>query len=384
MNRDNLVPPLLLGLVGLCCLPLGLVAAVWGTLAFFAARGQNRPPPPLAVVCMVLGGLSLFTNLGLFVYGMKLNAERKAKEEAVTKKLEGHLDGAELEKEIACELAEQHLLKDKLYESVTCAGEWTPGAVARLEVTAKSVGAPEHRVFCFARAHRWYVLMVPGDGKCPETAPPVPSKASASLDQEEDLLRKVAAEARAKRLIASFEQDIAKVRAATEVEHQQKSCKLERDVKAAYVDYDRLPGAKNAQRPWKLLTHSSFAKALDDNAELKDRAAAIDGLYADRYVIVFQSEEVKEQPKGTGNSFIMGEFEGWMSVVELSTGRLACETPFRFVNADTVGGGVKLRGMPDKSTQQLADDDFEDKFEDAARAAAKHIGGDRLTARLGY
>lgn len=385
MRRDNLVPPLLLGIAGLCCFPLGLIAGIWGFIAVTGAKRENQQPPVLGFVCVALFGLSILTNSGLLIFAMKQNAEREKKKSAVEEKLKGRLEGDQLLKDAACDLAEQHLLKDRLYESVSCEGEWAPGPVSRLEVEAKPAGGVEHHVFCFARAHRWYVLMTPGDGKCPAAAPPAPATAAASLDEEEDALRAAAAAARAKALVASFGEHVDAVRQAVEIDHEERPCAFKREVTAAYVDYDALPGAKEPAPSWELLTHADFAAALDQQRKPEDRAKAIDSISGGGgYVVVFQSDEMKELPKATGGSFLMGEFDGWLSVVELSTGKLACETRFKFINAQSVGGGVRLKYAPKKSTQELADDDFEDKFEAAAKAAATKLGGGKLKLKLGF
>lgn len=376
MRRDNLVPPLLMGIVGLCCFPFGLVAGIWGLIAVTGAKREDQPPPVLGFACLALFGLSILTNSGLVIYGMKLNADREKKKAEVAKRLEGRLDGEQLLKDAACELAEQHLLKEKLYDSVSCDGAWSPGPVARLEAVAKASLTAEQRVFCFTRAHRWYVLMTPPDGKCPEVAPPVPAFAAASLDDEEDALRAAGAKARAKALVASFAERIDAVRKAVEIEHEEKPCALKSAVKVAYVDYDALPGAEDPPPPWKLLTHWDFTQALEARP-LEDRMKAIDSIYSGGgYVVVFQSDEAKDLPKATGRSFLMGEFTGWMSVVELSTGKLVCDTPLTFMSADSVSGS---RG---RSTQDLADADFKRKFEDAASDAAKKMSGGKLELNL--
>ena len=97
---------------------------------------------------------------------------------------------------------------------------------------------------------------------------------------------------------------------------------------------------------------------------------------------VFASTLDKAMPIGRGKSFDMGVFTGWLVLWSLDEGQVLCGAPLHFENNETVGGGVKLKFMPDKSTQKLADDDFRSEFKRAAREAVGSVSGERLTLDL--
>jgi hypothetical protein len=128
-----------------------------------------------------------------------------------------------------------------------------------------------------------------------------------------------------------------------------------------------------------------MAAALNTKADLESRGTAIDKLYgAGGVLAVMKAEEGKSLPKAEGDGYMGGDFEGWMLVVRLQDASIACATRLSFTSSETVGGGVRLKYAPKKSVQTQADEDFEKRFEKAAKEAARKIGGEHLRLRLHF
>lgn len=380
----------ILSLVGLCCFPLGLAGGVLGYVAFAKARREGRPTPALAVGAMVLAVVAVLITFAFTVVSIRANAEREKEAAALRSSLTGKLDAEALPPDVACDLAKEYLLgvNKKQVRDVKCTGSFTQGPVSRLSKVEYSEAAEQKaQTFCLARAHRWYVLATPADGVCPVEAPAAPAAKPPDEDglvEQEDALRKQAVELRAQALLDRFDAQAEMARVAVEQPHQKKRCPAwPSTVKAGHVDYDLLPGAQGDQKPWPLLSDADARAALDRKGPKTSRAAAVDRLYEkSHFLAVFQSGEAKTLPVATGDSFVMGEFSGWLSLVDLKTGTVVCDAPVSFRSSEKVGGGVRLKVAPKKSTQRLCDDDFEDAFKSAGSRAAAEMSGGKLKLGL--
>jgi hypothetical protein len=389
-RKDNQTLALVLAAVGVCCFPLGVVGGILGLTSFLRARREGRPAG-LSVVAMVFACLSIGVAGWSVFFAIQQEAARSARLKAVNQKLAGKLDRQALDAEVACDLATQYLLdvKSESLDTVTCAGPFTAGPVGKLEGVTCVHGAEKTvRTVCFARAHRWYVLSVPGDGAC-AGEPPVAGPATRPADDkglraEEDALRLDESQRRAKTLIASFDEQLRAAQKAVSGEHVAKNCpQWKEPVKAAYIDYELLPSADSTEQAWDILTHADVRRALKKTDSLDSRGMAVDTVLSKSpYLVVFQGTDAKDWPKVSGSGYVMGTFSGWMSVVDLKSRELVCDAPLEFTSSGSVGGGIRLKYAPKKSTKELAEDDFEDAFETAATRAAREMSGGQLKLGL--
>ena len=391
-TKDNSVLALVLTIVGVCCFPLSIVGGVLAWMAISAAKREGRPTPVAAIVALVFLGLSLLVAVGAVIAGVVAQADKAARTKVVQEKLKGKLDGAALDETVACDLATAYLVND-FYESAECLGTFTPGAIAKLEdVKAKkdaNSGSTLH-TFCFARAHRWFVISKPADGVCPPSAPPMPNgiaKDDDAMDEEEKALREAEATRGARELVDRYVTQLTDTRTLIDgTEHEERACPAwKEEVKASYVDYDALPGDTHAEQNWKLLTDSNLRGALDTSASMTARASSIEAAQIkSSYLAVFHAEDAKQLPVAHGNSFDSGEFDGWITVVDLKKNQVVCDTHLLFESSNSVGGGVRLKFVPKKSTASQVEDDFEDRFKDAAKAAANKMSNNQLRLGVGF
>lgn len=377
-----------------CCVPVGIVAFVMGFLSMKSATDAGRPRPMLSVAAMIIS--ALFTVLGgvAIVVGIKENAEREEAAGAMKQKLSATLDAQTLDQQTACDLANLYFLgvKEETAEAFDCKGPFENGDIPRLlNVQRMYGGEQESYTFCFARAHRWYVLATPADDRCPAEAPALPSSKPSgdeAFEAQEKKLRDDAAEARAGELISSFKDTVFTLRDALDKEHAEKKCALKAETKTSYVDANLiLDGEDVGEEGWNVLSDEDWRTALDDKQSAVKRSEAIDDLRRkSKFVAIFDADGVRAWPvaEGTGGGYTMGAFDGWLTVVSLADGEVVCDGKLDFESSETVGGGVKLKYMPDKSTKDLIDDDFEKKFKDAATAKAKALSGGKLKLGLGF
>lgn len=390
------------GVAGLCCAPVGFLGAGFALLSRSEAKKANEAPSVMTVVTLVMAVLGVLTNIGLYQWFSRTQAEHKAKVEALQASLAPKLLAAELDEATACGLAKLHLgevMHELSSDDARCAG-FTPGTVARLRTEVGPDDASLRTThFCIAKANRWFVLSTPAREGCPATGPSAPSPVptdEAGFRAQEDQLRADEKAARGKEVVASFDLALApahdavidwlEARGALEPKNEGKlkpepcaaSVKLEGE--AASVDVDALPGS--TEKGWPMLSSDDAENALKPGP-VATRAEAIEKLQRRGPVLaVFASTLDKTLPVGRGKSFDMGVFTGWLVLWHLDEGQVLCGVPVHFENNETVGGGVKLKFMPDKSTQKLADDDFQKEFKRAARDAVGEVSGKRLKLDL--
>lgn len=392
-NNTLSIAALVLSLLGCPCILPGLVGMLLGFLAMKGAQSKGHPRPAIAVAAIAVGALTTLLGVGFVIFAVRQDAAREEAAKEARAKLAGRIDAATLDQQTACELAKVHILtvEKDTPEEFKCEGPFEAAAVAKLSgVSYLDAGDETKFTFCFAKAHRWYVIATPADGVCPEEAPPVPDTKPATeeaFEQQETVLRLQAAQVRANALIERFHDRVLTLRDVVEKGHSEKKCPaFKKELKVTYVDAKLvLDNEDPGVRGWQMLTHEDWRYALDENQEPVRRAEAIDDIQrASDVVVVFDADGLREWPVAEGSSYTMGAYEGWMTVVKLPDGEVLCETELTFESAETVGGGIKLKGMPDKSTKELIDDDFEDKFKDAATAKAKAISGGKLKLGLKF
>lgn len=371
------VVALILSVVGLCCPPLPLVGIILGIISVRRSRRDGASASVAAILAIVFGGLGLLTSGAAVAYGLKVEHEREQQANALKGQLGDKLTAAHLTPAAACDLAQLYLVgvkKDAL-DGFLCSTAFQDGAVPRLtDVTYVKGGEPHKATFCFARARRWFVVSTPPDGVCPSAVDAPPTGDGVSVEDEEADLRSAETKRRSKGVLDTFLAQIKHVRDNSDREHHKEPCPaLDKAVKATYVDFDLLPGVSQEQ-PWKMLSHEDMRAALDNAASFEDRAAAVDRIRErGAHVVVFTSDKAKALPEVRGKSYTMGAFDGWATVLDLSSGKALCEAPLLFESSEKVGGGIKLKYMPDKSTEQMVQDDFEKKFENAATDAMRSV-----------
>lgn len=385
-KKDASTPALVLGFIGVCCFPLGIVAAIIAISGIAAAKREGRPVPAWSIVTLVLTVFSVLLAVVGWIQSSRLQAEKEARVGAAKEKLAGKLDGATLDAETACALA--NLSFEKSFDGPsTCGGTFTPGPVSVLTGVKNKRGA--HTV-CFAKAHRWYVLSSPRDGVCPTEAPPAPASKPTSdeaFEQQEDELRAAEAKRAAKGQVERYLAKLAAVRELVDTaQHAEKKCPaFDGPTKASHVDADLLPGAGDDFAPWKLLSDDEHRMILAPKADDVAKAKAIDdALSRSNLLAVFYATDAKALPIAEKKGFIGGEFDGWLSIVDVEKNEIVCDTALHFESSETVGGGVKLKFVPDKSVKSKVEDDFEKRFKEAARKKANELSNFKLSLGLGF
>ncbi|MEW5742065.1 MAG: DUF4190 domain-containing protein [Myxococcota bacterium] len=381
--------PVLLGVVGLCCFPFGIVAFVMGLMAFNQARREGRSAPGSAVASMVLGVLSLVFLAGFVGLGVKLAKERDDAAAALDKKLAGKLDAATLDQETACDLARQFLITEhqRQPDEIQCVGPLTGQGVLKLEGVTSGPDK-EARVLCLARAHRWFVFSEPGDGVCPTEGPSVPAGqpgSSEALVAEEKRLREAERERRVKAVVADFDAQARQVLLAIDGHAPGTVGACGADFSAAkgralrFVDHSQL--RKREAGDWDFMTHSEFRQALDKVYDLKERGEAIEKIARQGpWVIVFQEEEPRRWPEVQGSiSFDSGDYVGWLRLVDWKKGAVVCEAPLEFFNSADVST-FRLTKLESKehALERAVEKDFKKQFELATGKALNAMSKGQL------
>ena len=160
----GLLGPLLFGT------PFGIVGIVQGVRARGMAREARVPLPGVALAGLVLSVLSLFTSIGGIVLLDRSVEQDKTKAVARAAEVEKRVGrGAEapvLTRDVACALAEAHLLREgheKLdgwqIREVECLGKLTSnGDRAEIDlVRVKDVTKKYELHACFKRGGTWFV-----------------------------------------------------------------------------------------------------------------------------------------------------------------------------------------------------------------------------------
>lgn len=370
-----------LGVIGLCCFPFGIVAFVLGFLDFRRAKRDGHATPGSALAGMVLGVLSLFFFGGFALLGVKLKAERDAASSALQAKLEGKRDGASLDAETACDVSREFLISERQQapDAIACSGPPLGDTVLTQPMTRGYDKEPF--TLCLAKAHRWFVFAEPADDECPKAGPQVSSKAPANeqaLRDEEKALR----DAEATRRAAAVAQDFDRRRRALVQaldEHQPGTvgaCGELPDLAKKplrFVDHSQL--RKRQDDDWDFMTHREFRAALDGSRDGKDRAEDIGKLLRSGPVfVVFQEDAPKRWPEVHGSSdYTSGDYAGWVRLVDFKAGRVLCEAPLAFYNSSTVSS-LRLTKLESRehALETAVEKDFEINWKQQAEAA---VGG---------
>ena len=164
---------LVFGILGIviCCTPLGIVGIVQGVRARGMAREANAPVPGTATAGLVLSILSIVTSIaGIYFIDKGAKEDKAAAEQraaAIDQRLGKRPEAKVLDRDVACGLAEAHLLREGhggkagyYLEEIQCVGRLESTAEDRAEIDVMrakaSGGGLEFRV-CFKRGGKWYV-----------------------------------------------------------------------------------------------------------------------------------------------------------------------------------------------------------------------------------
>lgn len=176
----------LLGIV-LCCLPTGIVGIVQGARARAMAKAANVPPPGRATVGLVLGIVSIVSSIGFIVFiELGVQEDKKvanARIDAIEASVGARAANAALERDVACGLAEQYVLRNGFggnrgysIAGFDCPGRVrvTSGEAAELDTFRFTHGSSDkfETVACFKRGAKWFVADVvdakgPNARRCP-------------------------------------------------------------------------------------------------------------------------------------------------------------------------------------------------------------------------
>jgi hypothetical protein len=155
----------------LCCLPLGVIGVVQGVRARGLAAETKQPPPPRAMVGLVLGALSVFTSIGFVVWAL-VNARGEqqradARVAELTRQIGSQASAATLDRTTACGLAEIYALKNgwsgaegHSLHDFECVGKMVPRG-DRMELDdfrfRNGTDAASDTFVCFKRGAAWLV-----------------------------------------------------------------------------------------------------------------------------------------------------------------------------------------------------------------------------------
>lgn len=169
-----------------CCAPLGWIGAVLAVLSIRDAKAAGRTTPVIAIIALVLSGLSTAMLTAAFVsIGVDSYQSKRAQSAALERARAGRLL-TQLDAKTACALAEASL-RDGLvdfqstWDEVRCDPTLTDDAsTPSLDVTAVRNKKTGRYTACFARSSvRWYVLTIRDEPGCP-AAPKLELSSSAN------------------------------------------------------------------------------------------------------------------------------------------------------------------------------------------------------------
>jgi hypothetical protein len=366
--------------------------------------------------CLACGGLAVLGGgllfVGLVFWGWSLNRAHESRVESVRQRLSGKRSAATIDQQVACDLAEEQLLKglfeNKRADEVQCAGPYTGtaqrGVLQGLEATYVSTRVP--LVACLAHANRWFVVRIARSGECP--AGPwaaSPATSEPELERHEDSLREAARREddtdNARRFMAGLDGLKGPLQASARQDRTCPTLDLSRytaydsqRLKVPTVDLDVLSSGAPpaADSEWGFLTSPAVASILTAGTSAEDRRAAVRDMERESgpFLVVYRSDQrrwpVVSTEKGFINdkiSFTTGQFDGWMILVDTHAARVLCESRLSVRSSESVS--FRSRGAfstKEGRARDAVDSDFKEQFEAAAGAAIKKISGDRL--RLGY
>jgi hypothetical protein len=383
---------LLFSLPGLCCLPVGLVGGFFAGRSIRQARAEGRPIPVRAVVALLLVVASAAWSVWFFVSGVSYHREKRLQRAAVTQRLEGKREGAVLDAQVACDLVEEQL-RSGLYQGwvadeVTCHGPLEPEA-DRARLRGVEMRFSIHRIrlnACLARAQRWFLLGVTAGERCP--APP-PRVSGASVDYEEDTMRRQATEELDEEEVAAFTAGLDRVADGLASGPREKRfcpqvdvASLSTEAQASHLQLSTIDGRllrERAQAPgraWDFLTSEDVRVALDVRRPMKERATAVRRIAMDGgpYLVVYEDEE-RAWP-AERSQVGEGRWVGWMVVAATKDGQPLCQTRLSF------GNPAESRGRTVKKRAERAVGELLDHFHDEASDRMESMGGGQF--RLGY
>jgi hypothetical protein len=383
-----------LSLPGFCCFPIGAIGAFFGVRAVARARSANRSVPARALVALVLGALSLLWTSWFFVSIHNDGKARRRLRDAVTERLAGKREAAELDPKVACDLVEEQL-RQGLYEGldaveVVCRAPLeAAGGQARLrgvEMRVSTLRIPLNA--CLARTDRWFLLGVTALDKCPAVPPAEPAS---SPDRAEDAMRKRARKELDEEEVAAFLDALNRL--TREIDTSTREARycpqipietLKTDTEARALQLHTVDLELAGLRPdmdlepeWNFLSSAEVRLAVDASRPAAKRAEAVRRIGRDGgpFLVAYVGED-RAWPRERFESTTEGRWTGWMVVVDTRADERVCEARLSF-GSEAVGKGRKASKRLDKATESFTED-FRDK---ASEAMATMSSGQ---FRLGY
>jgi hypothetical protein len=401
-----------IAVVGICCVPVSLVAAIYALKSIGQARRSGRSIPGRALVALVLAitEIALWIVLASFAIGVR--KRQAVAMQTLSKQLQGKRDAPRLDVQTACDLVREQTLSGPNAHllgphRLTCRGplEQTALTASLEDVDAELFVDRVHLRACFGRSARWFVTGFTGGIACPSISwPPSKAKDDAGRAAEENSIRAAAAEQFARSEIDALAQKLRAIRETWrgEPRHEQPCPSLEIDsfvatdgnrwLEPATVDLAFLTrDATAAHDDWPFLTSSSIAVALDSTASPEERAEGIWKMNRDGgpYLVIYDADRrvLPEVTRKKGvlrdeYTFVGGSFEGWMAVVDTRNSKAVCEGRLSFANSPDVD--YKRRGLSLEETRirEALLSNLEDQFKDRAIEKIRELTNGRL--RLGY
>ncbi|MFT3711101.1 MAG: hypothetical protein QM817_26025 [Archangium sp.] len=388
-----------MGLIGLCCFPLGLAAGILGLMSFLAARQAGRSPSIASIIGMTCGGLSIAMAIGASVWSAKMNAARADQSASIKKAVDGKRGAATLDAETACGLSKLYFLgpENPFFDSIECPGALTgDGDVKMLAGVVTLHGTTKTETsLCLARGRRWFVLGKAFEGACPDEAPKAKGTApgdDAGLEAEETRWRDEEKLRQGQVRITRFDGRVAVLRDAIEqwdndpVDTCAKTMpKKDLPRRIAFLER-RMLGDDRAFDDWDFLTHGEFRGARALSTHPPEQAKSIEALEGMGAFVVVFDPDTRLWPKTiSDDDWEFGEFDGRLLVANFETGTVLCAMDFTAKSSKDVTT-TRLTKLETKqhALQRAIEKDFKKQVKAKSEAALKQLTGGALELDFGF
>jgi hypothetical protein len=373
------------GLLGLCCLPFGLVAGALGLRSYLRARNAGLRPAPVAYIGLGFAAMSLVLTSSAVVFSVVKNAQRDQQKAALEANLGSKRDAQDLDAAAACDLAKLYYLApgNSFFDGIECSGSLRgEGPVRTLSgvVTVKGKKRAESTV-CLARGHRWFVLAaLDADGACPKQGPEVrgPKGTAEALEAEERAWRDAEAERVAQQRIARFDRRREVMAAAIEAFDEQPTelCgRLPADARTVpSLERRLLRSNDDGNDDFDFLTSSSFRRArwADQPVEQAKNISTFEA--AGPLVVIFDATRQEWPTVQNGSSYRGGVFQGRLLVADFAKGVVVCAAPLSALSAtDVTSHRITKLESREHALERAIENDFEDRLKAKARAALDEL-----------
>lgn len=380
------------GVLGLCCLPFGLVSGFLGLRSFLRARKEGLHPAPVAYMGMGLAAVSLLLTSAAVIFSVVKNAQRDEQKAALQANLGSKRDAQELDQATACDVARLFFLApgNSFFDGIECSGALKgAGPVRTLSgvVTVKGKKRAESTV-CLARGHRWFVLAaVDGDAQCPNQGPVAkgPKGTDEALEAEERAWRDAEAVRLAEQRIARFDQRREALSAALEAFDEQPTelCGRLPEVRSVPFFERRTLVGEGAGDEFALLNGSAFRMARLAGTPLES-AKSISAFEASGPLVVIFDSTRREWPRvQNGLSYRGGVFQGRLLVADFEKGKVLCAAGLSALSSTGVTSNriTKLETR-EHALERAIENDFEDRLKANASAALQELTHGKLVISL--